>query len=199
MKDSGGVPECGVAGQGFRTSLTNAVLVNATSAHSQELEAMGHYTGSNPFYNIPVALAMAERYKLSGKEVVEGIIVGFEVQGRLGRYLSGWERGFSGLTLYGTIGAVVTGSKMLKLTVDQTRMAIGLAIGSAGSQRNAGFMGHLLEAGIGCRNGATAALLAREGATADPDLIEGRRGFVDQFVAGQYDLEAVTRNLGDPF
>ena len=51
----------------------------------------------------------------------------------------------------------------------------------------------------GARNGVTAALLAREGITADPDLIEGHWGFCELFSPEGYDLEIMTRDLGSSY
>lgn len=84
VKGGGGRDESSIFGGGLKTSLTNAVLVNGTSAHSMELESIGLFTGSNPMSNIPVAFNVAEKFKLSGKAVIEGIIIGLEVQTRLG-------------------------------------------------------------------------------------------------------------------
>lgn len=91
---------------------------------------------------------------------------------------------------------------MMKLSIDQMKNAFGMGIAQcSGQQRQQGSMTHLLENGIACRNGVTAALLAKEGVTADADLIEGDRGFYDLFCSGGrgYDMESVSRNLGNPF
>lgn len=202
-KDAGGAEECGVFGGGFKTSLTHAVLINGTTNHARELEAIGLYTGSNPFTVIPVALAVGEKFKLSGKAVIEGSIIGLEVQTKLGMAGPGlFDQGFSSIPLYGGFGAATAAGKMMKLSIDQMRHAFGIAIAQAsGQQRQQGTMTHLLEAGIGCRNGATAALLAKEGMTSDPDLIEGERGFYELFCSrGQgYNIDAVARGLGNPY
>jgi 2-methylcitrate dehydratase PrpD len=62
-------------------------------------------------------------------------------------------------------------------------------------------MTHLLENGLGCRNGVTAALLAAAGVTADPDVIEGPGGFADMYCTGEggYDFDTMVTDLGDPF
>jgi 2-methylcitrate dehydratase PrpD len=203
VKDSGGVEECGVLGGKFRTSLTNAVLINGTSAHAQELESEGVYSGSLPMTNIPVALNVAEKFKLSGKAVIEGIIIGLEVETKLGMGGPGaFDRGFSSIPTFGTFGAAATAGKMMKLSIDQMQHAFGIGTAQcSGQQRQQGSMTHLLEAGIACRNGVTAALLAKEGVMSDPNLIEGERGFYDLFCSGGrgYDTEAVIRSLGNPF
>lgn len=202
-KDSGGMSDSGVIGGGFRTSLTNAVFVNGTTAHCQELESIGLYTGSNPMTNIPVAFSVADKFKLSGKAMLEGIIMGLEVQTRLGMCCPGtFDRGFSSIPTFGTFGAAATACKMMRLNVEQIKNAFGVATSQCGGlQRQTGTMTHLLETGIGCRNGVTAALLAREGMTADPDSVDGAGGFADLYASGGkgYDLEPLGSNLGNPW
>jgi 2-methylcitrate dehydratase PrpD len=89
---------------------------------------------------------------------------------------------------------------MMGLSVDQARMAVGGAMSmSSGFFRQMGTMLHYLEAGIGARNGITAALLAQKGITADPSLIEGKWGFCDLFSPEGYDLEIMTKDLGNPY
>jgi len=202
-QDTGGAGECGIFGGGIKTSLLNAALTNGTSCHSQELESIGLYTGSNPMTNIPVALSVGEKFNLSGKAVIEGTIIGLEVQTRLGMGGPGsFDRGFSSIPLYGSMGAAASAGKMMEMSVEQLQNALGIAIAqSSGQQRQQGSMTHLLEAGIACRNGVTAAMLARGGMTADPALIEGERGFYELFCSGGrgYNQESVVPGLGNPF
>lgn len=203
VKQSGGVSEAGVIGGGFRTSLTNAVFVNGTTAHCQELESIGLYTGSNPMTNIPVAFPVADALQLSGKAILEGIIIGLEVQTKIGMRCPGtFDRGFSSIPTFGTFGAAATACKMLQCNVDQIRNAFGVATSQCGGlQRQTGTMTHLLETGIGCRNGVTAALLAKEGVTADPDSLERDGGFAALYASGGkgYDLTSLDRDLGNPW
>jgi 2-methylcitrate dehydratase PrpD len=202
-RETGGTAECGILGGKIQTSLPHAALVNGTSCHSQELEAIGLYTGSNPMTNIPVALSVAEKLNLPGKAVIEGMVIGLEVQTTLGMGGPGsFDRGFSSIPLYGSMGAAATAGKMMQMSSEQLQNAFGIAIAqSSGQQRQQGSMTHLLEAGIACRNGVTAAMLARGGMTTDPSLIEGERGFYDLFCSGGrgYRQEGVLPALGNPF
>lgn len=126
IKENGGTPEAGVIGGGFRTSVTNAALLNGTSNHAPELEACGNFAGSNPLSVIPVALVLGEKLKVSGKKVLEAIIVGFEIQGKMGIATTpgSHNKGWCAIAVQGTMGAVVTAAKILDLSVDQTRMAL---------------------------------------------------------------------------
>jgi 2-methylcitrate dehydratase PrpD len=203
FKENGGNPEAGVIGGRFRTSLPNAVFINGISAHCQELESIGLYTGSNPMTNIPVAFAIADKLKLSGKAILEGIIIGLEVQTKLGMHCPGaFDRGFSSIPTFGTIGAVATACKIMRLNPNQMGSAFGLAVSQCGGlQRQTGTMAHFVETGIGCRNGIIATLLGGEGITADPNSIEGAGGFADLYASGGkgHDVDALGPDLGNPW
>ena len=61
-------------------------------------------------------------------------------------------------------------------------------------------MAGAMAAGNACRNGVIAALLAQEGVTANPNIIETKNGFYDTLVgAGHYDAERMAEGLGKPF
>ena len=82
-----------------------------------------------------------------------------------------------------------------------TATALGLAASFAsGVKANFGTMTKPLHVGHCSRNGAMAALLAREGFTASADAFEHRQGFFEVFNgAGDYDADAVLRDWADPF
>jgi 2-methylcitrate dehydratase PrpD len=61
-------------------------------------------------------------------------------------------------------------------------------------------MAGAMAAGNACRNGVIAALMAREGITANPNIIEAKNGFYDTLVGpGHYDAERMADGLGKPF
>jgi 2-methylcitrate dehydratase PrpD len=76
-------------------------------------------------------------------------------------------------------------------------MALGIA-GSeaAGLRRNFGTMTKPFHPGNAARSGIVAAKLASRGYTADPDIIEGRQGYADNFGGVKCNLPAVTKYLG---
>jgi 2-methylcitrate dehydratase PrpD len=77
-------------------------------------------------------------------------------------------------------------------------MALGIAGSQAsGLRRNFGTMTKPFHPGHAARSGVVAAKLAAKGFTADPDIIEGRQGFADNFGGAKCNLPAVTKFLGD--
>jgi len=102
---------------------------------------------------------------------------------------------------YGSIGAAAACAKLLKLDPAKTRMALGIAANFAcGLSANHGSMAGAMAAGNSCRNGVVAALMAQEGITANPNVIEAKNGFYDTLVGpGHYDAERMADGLGKPF
>jgi len=203
VQESGGNPECSVLGQRFKTSLGHAAFLNGTTAHARELEAIGQFTGSNPFTVIPVALNVAEKYGRSGREVIEAVILALEVQVRLGMAGPGlFDRGMGSIGNYGAFGSTAAAGRLMGLDADAMQHAFGIAISQAsGQQRHTGSMTHLMESGFGCRNGVTSASLARNGVTANTNMIEGVQGFFEVYSSfGRgFNLEGVTEKLGKPW
>jgi 2-methylcitrate dehydratase PrpD len=104
-------------------------------------------------------------------------------------------------TWYGSLGAAAACAKLFRLDVAKTRMALGIAGNFAcGLSANHGSMVGAMAAGNACRNGVIAALMAQEGITANPNIIEAKNGFYDTLVgAGHYDAERMADGLGKPF
>ncbi|MDO8567398.1 MAG: MmgE/PrpD family protein [Dehalococcoidales bacterium] len=196
-------PESGVIGGSFRTSAEMAALVNGTLSHALDYDDTGLSVGHPSICVVPTALALGEKLKSSGKEVAEALIIGYEVEGKLafGCRYSHQETGIHSSALFGTIGAAATAAKLLKLDVNQTRMAFGIAASQvAGLLRNSGTMTKPLHAGNACRAGILSATLAREGFTADPDIIEVQLGYGDTYIGkGKYDESKMAATLGNPF
>ena len=111
------------------------------------------------------------------------------------------ERGFHSTPIFGTLAAAAGCSRLLGLDVDQTMMALGIAASEAsGVGRNNGTMTKPLHAGLAARNGVMAALLAKEGITAAPDIFEAKQGFCETFLGdNRYDLDAIVGSMGNPF
>lgn len=203
VKEKGGVSEAGVVGGGFQTSAENAALANGTMSHALDYDDTGLSVGHPSICIVPTALTFGEKLKSSGKETLEALIIGYEVEGKIGfgSTYSQAEKGIHGSSLFGTMGAAAVAAKLLKLDVNQVRIAFGIAASQvAGLLVNAGTMTKPLHAGNACRAGIMSAILAKEGFTADLDIIETPKGYEDTFIGeGNYDEEKMIKSLGKPF
>jgi 2-methylcitrate dehydratase PrpD len=191
-RDCGGAPRSGVVGAGFRTSAELAALVNGTAAHSTELEDDSWPESMYTCHIIPAVFALGHELGSSGKAILEAFIIGYEVQARPGMIVTdggATQRGILTAPHLGAVGVAAASAKLLGLNVDETTMAISLAVSQAsGSTRQMGTGAHLYEAGIAGRNGISAAKLAKLGLTGDPKILEGPRGYFD-VLASMPDLE----------
>ena len=205
IKEMGGVPEAGVIGGGFKTSAPNAALANGNFVHAAEWEGDSRPEMVSAMTLFPVVFPVAEKLGLSGKDVLEATIIGHEIQSRIGlACLPATERGFFAVPVFGNFGAAVVTAKLLKLDVEQIKVALGLAASqAAGTLRQHSTMAHFVETGFACRNGVMAALLAGEGFNADTNILEDSdRGLgFGSAVAGKegYHVEKVTAGLGQEF
>ena len=194
-------PEAGVLGKNFKTTAAYAAYINGTFNHATELEAVSQRTSPNPLAAIAVSMSVGEKIGLSGKEVLEGFILGFELQGRIGGASLAGVSSKGRISIFNHLGAVGAASKLMKLDLHQTRMAMGVAAFQAGGLiTNVGTMGHVLELPVSGRDGIEAAELAGKGITSHPDIIETPKGFCDALIEeGGYDLREMTKDLGKTF
>ena len=181
VKDQNSPEEAGVLGGGFRTSAEYAALANGSLSHTTELEDDSFPEGLYSCGAWPTVFAMGEQLKLSGKDIIEAYILGYEVGAKIG-VASGKAIGDGYLNAAGclTIGSAAMAAKLLKLDVEKTTHALSIAASQAnGIARQTGAGAHLIEAGFAGRNGICAATLAKLGFTGNPTILEGRGGFMD--------------------
>jgi len=203
VRKLGDNPQAGVIGGGFRAAVPDAALVNGTVAHALDYDDCGMKVGHPSAPVLPAALALGEYLQASGKEVLAAYILGLEVQGKvaLNCDFKLMERTLSSQCWYGCLGAAAAASKLLRLDVTRTQVAMGIAANLAcGLSVNHGTNVAPMNAGNASRNGVAGALMAKEGITASPDIIEAKNGFCDSLAgAGRYNAERMAENLGDPF
>lgn len=200
-------PEAGVIASGFRTSATNAALANGSMAHVLDYDDHAWLDPFNPSHPstvlVPVVLALGEKLNCSGQEILVAYILGTEVWAKVAlncappSHTIGWHP----TSLFGTIGAAAAAAKLLQLNAEQTRIAFGIACSETGGlRRNFGTMTKPLHAGMAASNGVRAALLAKEGFTANTDIFDDPDAFSGTFFReGKSDIAKMTQNLGSPF
>jgi len=199
VRDMGCRGESTVLGEGGATSCVYATLVNGT---------MLRYLDHNDYYfrrdtahasaNIAAALAVAEREGLTGRDVILGIVVGYEVQLRLCTHAGSlWERGWAGATNLSYSAAAVA-SRLMGLDATQTANALAIA-GSVNNTLTESRHGNIPmmkatgEANA-AKGGVEAALFARRGLTGPEQIFEGRWGWIP-VVAGDGDAAALIAPL----
>jgi 2-methylcitrate dehydratase PrpD len=204
VKEMGGKPSSGVIGKGFKTTPHLAALANGTMGHALDYDDLSFVYGAHPSVTLaPVVLSTGENISAPGKEVLAAYIVGFETCSRISspiaqsHYMQGWHSTGN----IGILGAIAAASRLLKLNVQQIKIAYGIGASLAGGLRlNFGTMTKPLHAGNAASNGILAATLALNGFTARDNAIEAVQGYAEVFgCKDKIDWEKAAANLGKTF
>lgn len=138
---------------------------------------------------------------VSGRDFLTAFVAGFDVECKIAEAINPdhYMRGFHSSGTIGTFGSAMAAGKLLGLDVHQLRQTLSIAASMAsGIRANFGSMTKPLHVGRSSENGVTAALLVREGFTADPDGLDGKWGFLT--IAGPGgDPDLVIEEFGNPF
>ena len=178
----GGVAEASVLTTNIRTSAINAALVNAMFAHADETDDFEPVTKAHPgCAAVPAALAVGERENISGHEFLRAIALGYDLCCRwlqaLGpNHVRATHRSAEGVSA--TMGAVAAAASAAKLDERQMRYALSYAVQQVSGvwswERDLEHVEKAFDfAGMGARNGVTAALMAQAGFSGVPDVLEG--------------------------
>jgi 2-methylcitrate dehydratase PrpD len=191
---------CLVLGADRRASATNAALANGTAAHALDYDDMCFVSLAHPSAPLVTsAWAAAEASNASGRALLDAYVIGFEIEGRLGRAMNPrhYRRGWHCTSTLGTIGSAAACARLYGLDETQTMHALAIAASSAsGLKENFGTMVKPLHAGLSARSAVLAAELARAGMTASAAAIEGPQGVLAAFDSESPSLDAVVGDLG---
>ena len=206
VRTLGGREECTVIGNSFRISPALAALANGTIGHAVEIDDDHRTSVLHPGVAVvPAALAMAEHCNAGGKELVEGVIAGYDLMTRIGDAFLGTQyyEGFHPTGTCGVFGAAAAAARILGLRDDRLVAALGIAgTQAAGLEewKADGSWIKRLHPGKAAEGGALAALLAARGYTGPDTIIEGKYGFLKAFsYERKWDAELITRGLGTEF
>ncbi len=197
VKTLGGTKESCVIGSRFVTIAEHAALANGMLAHADETDDSHAASLSHPGCAVvPAALAMAEREKRAGTQLLRAVALGYDIGSRLTMSLHAYdfrEAGHSTHSFGPMFGAAAAAGALAGLDYDQTRHLLSYTV-----QQTSGVScwmrdeEHIEKAfdfgGMPARNGVAAAAMVAHGFTAVEDVFSGERNF---FVA--YDE---TRRIG---
>jgi 2-methylcitrate dehydratase PrpD len=188
---------------GLRTTAEDAAFANAIFGHGFEMDDDELTTAAHPGVTvIPPALAAGEMEKISGKEFLAAVVVGYDVFLRIGLAThSMMQRGFHTTAVLGPLGAAAATCKIFGCHVDTTLTALAIAASESGGLAEYTETGGLVKrvhAGFAAQSGLRATLLAQAGITGPSTALEGKKGLCQAF-ANEYSLEEITVGLGKEF
>jgi len=205
-----GKSEATVVGAGFTAPVPKAALANGASGHAMDYDDTQLSTSKEGVYGllthptIPVlsaALAIGEKLKVSGKDLLLAYVLGVEVECRIADAINPrhYQSGFHSTATIGGLGAAMAAGRLLGLNEGELERSLGLAASMAsGLRENFGTMTKPLHAGRAAENGVTAAQLSERGFTSAHNILEAKRGFF-QAMAGGYDEAKISGRLGRPY
>lgn len=208
VKASGSKPEATVFGKGWKTSAQYAALVNGTGAHGIEMDdrsaVLETHCGASV---VPGAIAAAEKAHANGKQLIVGVVLGYELAYRLSRVLWGLpRRHFYGSAIKSLPGVTVAAAKVLGLDAPAMLNALGICGSMASGIREwsddpVGTMVKRFQGGgWPSHNGVSAALLAANGLTGPATVLEGENGLCHSFALKIIPkMEEITKGLGKSF
>ena len=187
-----------------RVSPLAAAFVNGIAANVLDFDDCSDPLGGHPSAPVlPALIALAESVQASGTDVLLAYVTGFETETQIARGVNfhHYEKGWHATATLGVFGAAAACSRLLNLPVTQAATALSLAASfSSGIKANLGSMAKPLHVGHCARNGLLAALLAREGFSANDDALEGHQGYLELFNGpGRYDIGRILQKWGKPF
>jgi 2-methylcitrate dehydratase PrpD len=174
VQQEGAAPKVSVVGQSFKTSPQLAALANGVAAHIMDYD-MSSLLGQPTSPIIPALLPLAESIGATPAEVTAAFIVGFEMCLKLARAapeqssVGGWHA----VSSIGTMGAAMACARLLKVPRECIADVLGIAASlSGGLSANFGTMTKPLHSGASARNAILAAMLGRNGFTANAAALE---------------------------
>jgi len=203
FKAMGGKKTCTCFASGFKTNPVDAAFLNALMIRAMDYnDIYWKADPSHPSDIIPAALSICEMNELSGKELIVGTIIAYEIEMRL------CEFGDPGIREYGWHHATLTSicspfvaGRMLGLSAEQIQQAVGISASpsmclgavTAGKLTN---MKNTVDP-MATRSGVQAALLAQLGYSGPEHSIDGKESFTHCFgkFGGKFHMNMLTDNL----
>ena len=201
----GGNEQATIIGHGAKTNMGNAALMNSLLIRAMDYnDIYWKQDPSHPSDIIPAALSPAEYKGQSGKDLLVGILICYELEMRLclaadpGVREVGWHH--ASLTQF---VAPLVAARMFGLTEDQAVAACGIS-GSSHFTLGGVVAGHLTNMKntadpMATEAGVRAAMLAATGYSGPVELFEGKEGVFEVVSNVTWDPEKMLGGLGDEF
>jgi 2-methylcitrate dehydratase PrpD len=199
VKTLGGTKESTVIGSRFVTTAEHAALANGMLGHADETDDSHAPSLTHPGCGVvPAALAMGERERRNGTQLLRAVALGYDVGSRLSMSLHAHdfrEAGHSTHSFGPMFGAAAAAGALAGLNYAQTRHLLSYTVQQASGvscwMRDEEHIEKAFDfGGMPARNGTAAAAMVSHGFTGVEDALSGERNF---FVA--YDE---TSRVGKP-
>jgi 2-methylcitrate dehydratase PrpD len=197
-----GPQQASLLGRRERLDILHAALINGISSHVLDFDDTHLKTVIHPAGPVASALlALAETRPTSGRDFLHALVLGAEVECRIGNavYPAHYDRGWHITGTTGVFGAAAACGRLLGLSEQQMRWALGLAaVQPVGLREMFGSMTKSFHPGRAAQNGLTAALLAKQNFTSSETGIEGATGWA-HVLSTSCDYTQITQGFGEHY
>ena len=198
LRDEGG--RATILSPGFpRSNAINAALVNGTAGTFLELDEGHHPTGHPAIYVVPAVLAQGEATGATGKQLIEALVLGYEVTARISQ-ATRFVKGVHTHGCLGVVGAAVGAARLMGRDASRIREAINVASCLNGATPfMAAFEGALVRnvyAGFSAHMGVLISDLVESGFTGPRDGLSETYG---KIIGESFDPGRVVEGLGEEY
>lgn len=197
-----GQAQASVLGRRERLDVMTTALLNGISSHIHDFDDTHLKTVIHPAGPVAAAiLALAEHQPVTGRDFMHALVLGVETECRIGNavYPAHYDRGWHITGTAGVFGAAVATGRLLKLTEQQMRWAIGLAaVQPVGLREMFGSMTKSFHPGRAAQNGFVAAQLASRNFTSSEIGLEAKSGWAN-VVSTEQKYREITDGLGSRY
>ena len=200
LAEFSGRSQATLIGRRERTDALSAAFLNAAAANVMDFCDTHVPTVIHPTASVAAALfALAELRRVRGVELLLALVLGVEIECRIGRAISPghYAKGWHITSTCGVFGAAIGAGKLMRL--DEPRMIwalAGAATQACGLCECLGWPAKSIGVGNSARNGLWSALLAERGFEGPPEPIAGVQGFLSA-MAEPPNWPALTEGLGE--
>jgi len=210
VKTLGGAKEACVIGTRLVTTAQHAALANGMLAHADETDDSHAPSLTHPGCGIvPAALAMAEREKRTGRDLLRAVALGYDIGCRLTMALHAYDfrdAGHSTHSFGPMFGAAAAAGALTGVNADQARWLLSYTAQQASGvscwMRDEKHVEKAFDfGGMPARNGVAAAAMVAAGFTGVDDVFSGERNFFVAYdetrrIGKAPEPERLTRGLG---
>ena len=208
-RSQGSLDQAHGVGAGAGLPATMAAFVNGVLAHSLDYDDTHLPSVLHPSATVvPAALAAAEMTGAGGKETIAAIAVGLEVCVRAGmagyddeaRNSTFFDHGQHATSICGALGGAVAAGMLMGFDAEGITNALGvvasMSSGIIEANRTGGTVKRM-HCGWAANSALSACELVANGFTGPPTVLEGRFGFYEAWLHGQFEPRYLTEGLGE--
>lgn len=205
LSEWGGKEEARLLAFSNRLPAPWAAYANALMMHARDFDDVHDVAGIHA--NAPVLgalLAVSELLdrEVAGKDFLSAQIIGIDLAARLAMSVPHRKSGWHASSVFGIMGAVAAGGRILGLSRDELVSAFGIAYSQMSGNRQCMLDGALtkrMQPAFAAQNAVISLLYAKRGIQGAKNIIEGRYGLGFTYFNQDLDKECLLHELGNFF